>query len=101
MPPLRKNASDAHASKKSLCYDAAKIIEPKLDDTQCGFCRGRSTAEEISTLQQTFQEILETCQRLTHVLSTSGKHMAGFPMKSLGLMLWEYGVDGCLLLDVK
>jgi len=27
-------------------------IVPKLGDTQCGFCHGRRTTEQISTLQQ-------------------------------------------------
>jgi len=36
----------------------------------------------------------------THALSTSGKYMAGFLVKIFGV-LWEYGVDGCLLLAVK
>jgi len=37
----------------------------------------------------------------THVLPTSGKYMAGFLVKSFGGGLWEYGVDGCLLLAVR
>jgi len=38
--------------RKSVCQDAVKIIEPKLDEIQCGFRRGRSTTKQISTLQQ-------------------------------------------------
>jgi len=42
--------------KGSACQDAAKIIEPKLDDTQCGFRRSHSTTEHIFTLQQNFEK---------------------------------------------
>jgi len=41
--------------RKSVCQDATKIIESKLDDTQCGFCLGCSTKEKFSTLQQIFK----------------------------------------------
>jgi len=46
----------AKPPRKSACQDAAKIIEAKMDDTQCGFCRGRSTTEQISTLQEIFEK---------------------------------------------
>ena len=61
-------------------------IEPKLDDTQCGFCHGRNTTEQISTLQQIFKKSREHAKDLytTHVLSTSGKHTTGFLVKSFG-----------------
>jgi len=38
--------------RKSVCQDATKIIEAKLDDTQCGSCCVCSTKEKISTLKQ-------------------------------------------------
>jgi len=52
----------AKPARKSACHDATKITEPKLADTQCGFRRGRSTTEQIST-PANFREILEACQR--------------------------------------
>jgi len=75
----------AKLPRKSACQDG-KIIEPKLDDTQCGFCRGRSTTEQISTLQQIFEKSWEHANDLytTHVLSTSGKHTTGLLVKSFG-----------------
>jgi len=33
-----------------------EIIEPKLDDTQCGFRGVRRTTEQNSTLQQIFEK---------------------------------------------
>jgi len=70
--------------RKIVCQDATKIIEPKLDDTQCGFCRGRSTKEKISTLQQIFKNSWDDAKDHTRVLSILGKCMAGFFMKSFG-----------------
>ena len=32
-----------------------EIIEPKLNDTQCGLRPGRSTTDQIFTLQQIFE----------------------------------------------
>jgi len=57
-------------------------IELKLDDIQCCFRRGRSTTEQISILQQISRHPESMPKTSTHVLSTSGKHMAGFLMKS-------------------
>jgi len=34
-------------------------MEPKLDDTHRGFRHGRSTTEQISTLQQIFEKSWE------------------------------------------
>jgi len=52
-------ASLCLAPRKSLWQDAAKIIVTKLDETQCGFRRGRSTTEQISTLHQIFKKSWE------------------------------------------
>jgi len=62
-----------------------KKIESKLGDTQHGVLRGRSTTEQSSTLQQIFEKSWKHAKDLyTHVLSTSGKYMAGFLVKSFG-----------------
>jgi len=41
---------------KCLAKRCCEIIEPKLGDTQCGFGRGRSTTEQISTLHHIFEK---------------------------------------------
>jgi len=46
------------APRRSVCQDA-KIIEPKLDDTQCCFRHDRNITEQISTLQQIFEKSWE------------------------------------------
>jgi len=58
-------------------------MEPKLDDTQSGFRRGRSTTEQISTLQQIFKKSWEHAHVYTCVVEL-GKYMAGFLVKSFG-----------------
>ena len=74
--------------------------KPKLDDTQCGFCRGRSTAEELSTLQQSL-EILGHAKDVYICFVDLGKVYGRVPREKLWGMLWEHGVYGCLLLAVK
>jgi len=41
-------ASLCKPPRKSVRQDVAKIVVPKLDDTQCGFFRGYSGAEQVS-----------------------------------------------------
>ena len=74
--------------------------KPKLDDTQCGFCRGRSTTEEMSTLQQTFKKSWEHVKDVYTCFVAFGKCMP-VPREKLWGMLREHGVDRCLLLAVK
>ena len=44
---------------KCLAQRCREIIEPKLDDTQCGFRHGLSTTEQNSALQQIFKKSWE------------------------------------------
>jgi len=76
-----------------------KIIEPKLDDTQCGFRRCRSTADQICALQQIFDKCWEI-PKLTCFVDL-GKGYNRVPREKLWGVLVEYGVDGCLLLAFK
>jgi len=76
-------------------------MEPKLDDTQCGFCPGRSTTEEISSLQQIFKKLWEHVKDLYTCFVYLGKVYGQVSREQLWVMLWEYGVDACLLLAVK
>jgi len=75
-------------------------MEPKLDDTQSGFRRGRSTTEQISTLQQIFKKSWEHAHVYRCVVEL-GKVYGRVPREKLWEVLREYGVDGCLLLAVK
>ena len=74
----------AKPPRKSACQDAAKIIEAKMDDTQCGFCRGRSTTEQISTLQEIFEKSQEHAKDLHTCYVDLGKVYNGrVPRKKL------------------
>jgi len=72
-------------------------MEPKLDDTDCGFRRGRSTTEKISTFQQTFEKSWEHAKDFVDL----GKVYGRVPREKLWGMLRAYGVDGCFLLAAK
>ena len=94
----------AKPPKKSVCQDAAKVIEPKLDDTQCGFRRGRSTTEQISTLQLIFEKSWVHAKDLYRCFFDLGKvcgRCGRVPSEKLWGVLWDFGVDGCLLPAVK
>jgi len=73
----------AKPRKKSVCQDAAKVIEPKLDYTQCGFRRGRSTTEQISTLSKFSRNPRSMPKTYADVLSTSVKSF----VKSFGVVV--------------
>jgi len=59
--------------RKSVCQDAAKVIQPKLDNTQYGFRSGCSTTEQISTLQQIFEKCWEHAKDLYRYFVELGK----------------------------
>jgi len=65
---------------KSVCQAAAETIEPKLGDfvaavaLQKKFIPSNKFSRNPGSLPKTY----------THVLSTSGKYMAGFLLKSFG-----------------
>ena len=61
-----------------------KIIGSKLDDTQCGFRRGRRTTEQISTLQQIFKKSLEHAKHVDTCFVDLGMCTTGFLVKSFG-----------------
>jgi len=63
----------AKPPRKRVCQDAVKITELKPDDTQCGFRRGRSTTEQIFTLQQIFEKSWEPAKDLYTCFVDLGK----------------------------
>jgi len=73
--------------KKNVRQDAAKIIEPKLYDIQCGFRRGRSTTEQISTHKQIFEKSLEHAKGLYTYFVDLGKVYRWVPREKLWGML--------------
>jgi len=70
--------------RKSVRQDAAKIIEPKLNDTQCGFVAAVALQKKF-LLTRKFSKNLGSMPKIyTHVLSTSEKYMAGCLLKIFG-----------------
>jgi len=57
--------------------------------------------EEISTLQHIFKKSWEHVKDLCTCFVDLGKVYGRVPREKLWVMLWEHGVDGCLLLAVK
>ena len=69
---------------KCLDKRCRETNEPKLKDSQCGFRPGRSTTDQIFTLQQIFENHGSMPTTSTHFLSTSRKHMSELLVKSFG-----------------
>ena len=44
---------------KCLEKRCREIVEPQLQDAQCGYCPGRSIMDQVFTLQQVFEKSLE------------------------------------------
>jgi len=81
--------------ERCLEEKCGEIIELKLVYTQRGFCPGRSTTEQIFTLQKIW-EIVRECQRCPHMFCRRRECIrTGISWKSLG------SVDGCLSISVK
>ena len=74
---------------------------------ECDFRRGRSTTEQISTLQQIFEKSWEHAKDVSTCFVDLGKVYGWVPRGSLGTsgnlleVLREHSVDGCLFLPVK
>ena len=88
----------AKPPRKCVCQDG-KIIEPKLDDIQCVFCRGRSTTEQISTLQQNFEKSWEHAKDLYTCFADLGKVYGRVPREKLwggvvGVRCWWVPLAG-------
>jgi len=65
---------------KKTCRE---LIEPKLDDTQCGFCPGRRTTYQKFTPGWWQEWNLGSMPKTsTHGLLSSRKHTTGFLVKS-------------------
>jgi len=91
----------AWSPSKSVCQDAAKIIEPKLDHTQSGFRRGRSATDQSFTLQNIFEKSWEYAKDVCTCFVDLGKVYGRVSREKLWGVLREYGVDGRLLLVIR
>jgi len=69
---------------KCLEIRCCKTIETKLEETQGGFRPGRSTTDQIFSLQQIFDRSWEYTKDIYTCLSTDRKHTTGSSWKALG-----------------
>jgi len=77
-------ASLCLASQEEYMPRCRENNEPKLDDTQCDFCRGRSTTEQISTLQNIFEKAWEHAKDVYTFFVDLGKIYDRVPRESSG-----------------
>ena len=73
-----------------------EIFESKLEDGQCGFRPGRSTADQIFTLKQTFEKSWEYGKDLFARFVDREKAYDRVSRNKLCKVLREYDVDGQL-----
>jgi len=69
------------------------MIEPKLEDTQCGFRPGRSTTDQILTLQQIFEESWKYDEEVHACLLKLEKAYDRVLREKLWGAPHEYGID--------
>ena len=91
------NISIAKCLEKT-CHE---IIEPKLNDTQCGLRPGRSTTDQIFTLQQIFEKSWEHAKDVYTCFVDLEKAYYWVTREKLSGVFRENGVDDRLLLAVK
>jgi len=68
-----------------------EIIEPKLNDTQCGFHPGRSTTDQIFTLKQIFKKSWEYAKDVYTCFIDLEKAYDRVLREKLWRVLWVYG----------
>ena len=86
---------------KCLERRCRQIVEPALEDGQCGFRPGRSTTDQIFTLKQIFEKSWEYAKDLFACFVDLEKAFDRIPREKLWRVLQEYGVDGQLLQAIK
>ena len=60
---------------KCLERKCREIVESKLQNSQCGFCPGRSTTDQVFTLKQIFEKSWEYGKDLLACFVDLAKHM--------------------------
>ena len=66
---------------KCLEKRCRKVIEPNLNDAQCGFRLGPSNIDQISLSSKFLRNLESMPNTSTHALSNSRKHTTGFLLK--------------------
>jgi len=79
---------------KCLEKRCRETIESNLNDTQCGFRPGRSTTDQIFTLQQIFEKSREYAKEVYTCFVDFKKAYDLVPCEKLWGVLQVYSVDG-------
>jgi len=82
----------------ALKKGAVKQMIHKMEDTQCGFCPGRSTIDQIAILLKFSRNLGSTLKMSRFFLWNSEKRM---PRQKFRGALQEWGIDDRLLLAIK
>ena len=85
-----------NALKKCL-----KVVESKLKDGRCNFCPGRSTTDQIFTMEQIIEKSYECSKKVFACFVDLEKVYGRVSQNKLWRVLQEYGIDGHLLMAIK
>ena len=92
-------------SWKSLCKSLERkhrtIVEPKIQDTQCGFRPGQGTADQLFTLRQVFEKAWEFAKSIYTAFIDLEKAYDRVSRDLLWSVLKKYGISGRLLADIQ
>ena len=77
------------------------IVEPKIQDTQCGFRPGRGTTDQLFTLRQVFEKAWEFAKPVYTAFIDLEKAYDRVPRDLLWSVLKEYGISGRLLAAIR
>ncbi|KAI3366635.1 hypothetical protein L3Q82_009321 [Scortum barcoo] len=78
------------------------IVDPRIQEEQCGFCPGRGTLDQLYTLRRVLEGLWEFCPTSPHVLcGIWRRHSTVSLVVFCGECSSEYGVRGPLLRAVR
>ena len=86
---------------KCLEKRCREIFEPQLQDAQCGFRLGKSTMDQIFSLQQVFEKSWEYDKKMYTWFVDLEKAYDRLPKDKLWTVLQEYDMRGQLLAAIK
>ncbi|KAI3361708.1 hypothetical protein L3Q82_002066 [Scortum barcoo] len=92
------SASPGRSNARVLERRIRPIVDPRIQEEQCGFRPGRGTVDQLYTLRRVLRGFMGVCPTSPHVLCGSGEGIRPCPSwYSVGSAQREYGVRGPLL----